>query len=180
MDGTPRRAQNALGALRGASIRSQPSGVIQIMLMNLVVGIPTMLLCLLVQTATTFWSVRHYVRQSEPPGSRSGFVASTRPLLSGMLIMMAGNLLQIALWGVLFVWLDEFGDYYEAVYHSAVNFASLGYGDVIMGQRWKLLGPLEAVNGVLMLGMTAAALMAILQELIRAQRRALDLGRQSQ
>jgi hypothetical protein len=39
-----------------------------------------------------------------------------------------------------------------------------------MGARWKLLGPLEAMNGVLMLGMSAAALMAILQEVIKLQR----------
>jgi hypothetical protein len=50
-----------------------------------------------------------------------------------------------------------------------VNFTSLGYGDVVMSARWKLMGPLEAANGVLMFGMTSAALMAILQQLIKAQ-----------
>jgi len=54
-----------------------------------------------------------------------------------------------------------------------VNFASLGYGDIVMTKRWKLLGPLEAVNGVMMLGMSAAALMAILQQMIKVQRDAL-------
>jgi Ion channel len=63
----------------------------------------------------------------------------------------------------------EFNELYEAVYHSAVNFTSLGYGDVVMSTRWKLLGPLEAANGVLMLAITGAALMAILQQLIKAQ-----------
>jgi len=56
---------------------------------------------------------------------------------------------------------------YEAVYHSAVNFTSLGYGDIVMSARWKLLGPLEAANGVLMFGMTSAGLMAILQQMIK-------------
>jgi len=49
-----------------------------------------------------------------------------------------------------------------------VNFTSLGYGDVVMSARWKLLGPLEAANGILMLAITGAALMAILQQLIKA------------
>lgn len=40
-----------------------------------------------------------------------------------------------------------------------------------MRKQWKLLGPLEAINGVLMLGMSAAALMAILQHLIKTQMR---------
>jgi hypothetical protein len=56
---------------------------------------------------------------------------------------------------------------FDALYHSAVNFTSLGYGDVVMSTRWKLMGPLEAVNGILMLGMTSAALVAIMQHLIK-------------
>jgi hypothetical protein len=36
-----------------------------------------------------------------------------------------------------------------------------------MSTRWKLMGPLEAVNGILMLGMTSAALVAIMQHLIK-------------
>ena len=69
----------------------------------------------------------------------------------------------------MFILLGEFSELYEAVYHSAVNFTSLGYGDVVMSTRWKLMGPLEAANGVLMFGMTSAALMAILQQLIKTQ-----------
>jgi len=140
---------------------------------NLLVGLPAMLLCLVVQVAFAFWSVRHYVRQSAAAANRSGFLAGIRPLLVAMLVMMLGTLVQIALWGALFVVLGEFSELYEAIYHSAVNFASLGYGDIVMTKRWKLLGPLEAVNGVMMLGMSAAALMAILQQMIKVQRDAL-------
>ena len=49
------------------------------------------------------------------------------------------------------LWLGEFDQAYDAIYHSAVNFTSLGYGDIVMSRERKLLGPLEAVNGVLML-----------------------------
>jgi len=139
-------------------------------IMNLMIGFPAMLLCLIVQVAVSFWAVRYYVRQSSDVPVPHRFVAGIRPLLIIMLVMMFGNFVQIAVWGTLFVWLGEFDELYEAVYHSAVNFASLGYGDIVMSKPWKLLGPLEAVNGVLMLGMSAAALMAILQQLIKAQR----------
>lgn len=136
------------------------------LLMNLVVGLPAMLICLILQAIFTFSSVRYYVRQAQ---SHGGLIAEVRPLLIAMLIMTFGNLLQIILWGALFLELGEFGEFYDAAYHSAVNFTSLGYGDVVMSTHWKLLGPLEAVNGILMLGMTGAALMAILQQLIKAQ-----------
>jgi len=139
-------------------------------IMNLMIGFPAMLLCLIVQVAVSFWAVRYYVRQSSDVPVPHLFVAGIRPLLIIMLVMMFGNFVQIAVWGTLFVWLGEFDELYEAIYHSAVNYASLGYGDIVMSKSWKLLGPLEAVNGVLMLGMSAAALMAILQQLIKAQR----------
>lgn len=140
---------------------------------NLVIGLPIMLLCLIVQVGVSFWALRYYVRQARGKPASRRFLAGIRPLLVIMLAMTAGNLLQIAVWGILFILLGEFNELYEAVYHSAVNFASLGYGDIVMSKPWKLLGPLEAVNGVLMVGMTAAALMVILQQLIKAQRDAL-------
>lgn len=146
---------------------------------NFFVGLPIMLLCLIAQAATAFWSVRHFVRHTDEIQSADRLLRSIRPLLVAMLIMMLGNLVQISLWGALFVCLGEFDELYPAIYHSAVNFTSLGYGDVVMSAKWKLLGPLEAANGVLMLGMSAAALMTILQEIIRIQRGAGHTGTRS-
>jgi hypothetical protein len=139
------------------------------MLINLTIGLPTMLVCLILQVAVTFWSVRYYVRQSRRKPSDGRLFEGIRPLMIVMIMMMLGNFLQIVIWGAIFIWLGEFNELYEAVYHSAVNFTSLGYGDVVMSTRWKLLGPLEAANGILMLAITGAALMAILQQLIKAQ-----------
>jgi hypothetical protein len=137
---------------------------------NFLVGLPVMLLCLALQVAASYLSVRFYINQPAAPIGRRGFLRDIRPLLIAMLFMMVGTLVQIAVWAMLFIAIGEFDERYEAIYHSAVNFASLGYGDIVMTKQWKLLGPLEAVNGVLMLGMSAAALMAILQHMIKTQR----------
>jgi hypothetical protein len=137
------------------------------MLINLAIGLPTILLCLSLQAAFTFWTIRYYAgphREALIPGP---FV-QIRSLLIVMIVLIAGNFLQIMIWGLLFILLGEFSELYEAVYHSAVNFSSLGYGDVVMTKQWKLLGPLEAANGVLMFGLTGAALMAILQQMVRS------------
>jgi Ion channel len=143
-------------------------------LANLVVGFCVMLACLVVQAAVAFWSVRYYLRKSHNAAAPSRFIAGIRPLIVAMLAMLAGNFIQIALWGILFLCLREFSELYDAIYHSAVNFSSLGYGDLVMSNNRKMLGPLEAVNGVIMLGMTSAALMLILQQLIRIQRDEID------
>jgi hypothetical protein len=134
--------------------------------MNFLIGLPAMLLCLILQVAVAFWCVRYYVRHVPSVGSGQGFLAGIWPLIVASLAMMLGTLVQIILWGGLFLWLGEFEQAYDAVYHSAVNFTSLGYGDIVMSRERRLLGPLEAVNGVLMLGMSAATLMAIVQHMI--------------
>jgi hypothetical protein len=141
--------------------------------LNLLVGLPAILLCLVAQVAVLFWSVRYYVQQSMGGPDPQGFLAGIRPLVAVSLAMLAANAAQIAVWGALFLWLGEFEQVYDAMYHSAVNFTSLGYGDIVMTHDRKLLGPLEALNGVLMLGMTAAALMAIVQHMIKSQQDAI-------
>ena len=136
-------------------------------LTNFLVGLPAMLVCLAIQAYVAFWCVRYFVRRIRQVKPEDRSQAGLRPLLVAMVAMMLGTFVQIGLWGGLFVVLGEFSELHEAVYHSAVNFASLGYGDIVMSKAWKLLGPLEAINGVLMLGMSAAALMVILQQLIK-------------
>ncbi|MBP6708339.1 MAG: two pore domain potassium channel family protein [Candidatus Accumulibacter sp.] len=143
-------------------------------LVNLAIGLLTMMGCLIVQVGFTFWSVRYAVRHAGEPGSGNELFAGSCTLLMVMVIMMLGNFLQIVLWGTLFLCLGEFSEFYEAVYHSGVNFTSLGYGDVVMSADRKLLGPLEALNGILMLGLTGAALVAILQSLTRGAQRLRD------
>jgi hypothetical protein len=128
-----------------------------------------MLLCLTLQAAVTFWSIRFFASQSGRVPAHAGMVAQMRPLMVVMVATTLANFAQIVIWGLLFIWLGEFKTLFEAIYHSAVNFTSLGYGDVVMGARWKLMGPLEAVNGILMLGMTSAALVAIMQHLIKVR-----------
>jgi hypothetical protein len=60
-------------------------------------------------------------------------------------------------------------DYATAFYHSAVNFTTLGYGDIVMPPVWRLLGPLEAANGVLMFGLSASAMFAVTNRLLESR-----------
>jgi len=82
-----------------------------------------------------------------------------------MAVLMFGHMLQFATWALLFTWLGEFTDFATAFYHSTVNFTSLGYGDIVMSEKWRLLGALEAGNGVLMFGLSASTILSIMNSL---------------
>ncbi|MGA7317189.1 MAG: ion channel [Silvibacterium sp.] len=81
--------------------------------------------------------------------------------------VFVAHLIEIALWGLLFVICGEFQEFGIAYYHSAVNYTTLGYGDVIMSPSWKLLGPLEAADGALMFGVSTAMVFTVIMRLIR-------------
>jgi len=82
-----------------------------------------------------------------------------------LLVLWIGHLLQISIWATLFVMLDEFDQFSTAFYHAAVNFTSLGYGDMVMSEQWRILGALEAGNGVLMFGLSTSTLFAVMTRL---------------
>jgi len=141
------------------------------MLMNLMFGLPTMVVCLLLQSLLFIAAIRYYV-QHEYLVENPSFLASLTVITSVMLLLVIGNLAQVAIWGLLFQLLGEFQHFSEAVYHSAVNFSTLGYGDIVMSAEHKLLGPLEAINGVLMIGVSTAALMTTFQDAMHKTSRA--------
>jgi hypothetical protein len=86
-----------------------------------------------------------------------------------ILYALVAHLLEIAFWAVLFMICREFSDFDTACYHSAVNYTSLGYGDIIMSPTWRLLGPLETANGMLLFGVSTAMIFAVIQRLFEAR-----------
>jgi hypothetical protein len=141
------------------------------MLLNLLLGLPTMIICLLLQ-ALLIIAVVQYYRSKRTLINNPSMWASFLVLKGVMLLLVVGNLAQIAIWATLFMLLGEFDQFPEAFYHSAVNFATLGYGDFVMTADHKLLGPLEAVNGVLMIGVSTSVLMTSLQDALRKTKEA--------
>ena len=130
------------------------------------VGVPVILINMLLQSLVSVWCIRFYIKRF---GERDGVLAGVLALFGIITLVMLGNLAQIVIWGALFLWLGEFNTLQETVYHSGVNFATLGYGDIVMSPQWKMLGPLEAVNGALMIGLSGASMLAVLQHHIRKQ-----------
>jgi Ion channel len=81
-------------------------------------------------------------------------------------VLLVAHLVEIALWAILFLVCGEFHEFGIAFYHSGVNYTTLGYGDLIMSPSWRLLGPLEAANGMLMFGVSTGMIFALIQRLI--------------
>ncbi len=82
------------------------------------------------------------------------------------LVTAAAHLTEIALWAVALLAIGEISTFEKAFYVSAENYTALGYGDIVLSERWRLLGPLEAINGLLLFGVSTAAMFAVLSRLV--------------
>ncbi len=136
------------------------------MMENLLLGLGVMVLCLIVQALLVVVAIQFYVRRRDVTDSPT-FVGTLGMISAVMVVLVLGNFLQIAIWAQLFLSLGEFEDFGTAVYHSAVNFATLGYGDIVMSEDRRILGPMQSINGVLMVGVSTAVMMSALQDALK-------------
>lgn len=119
------------------------------------------LLCVLIQACGVVVCMRCYVHFMPPQQQCVGFVGNVKLVFLMVMSLMAVHMLQIACWGFFFVLIGAFDDLYVAVYFSGATFTTIGYGDVVLPRgRW-LLGPLEGITGLLMVGVSTAVMVAV-------------------
>ena len=92
-----------------------------------------------------------------------------RVLVFTVLSIFFLHTIEIWLWAVLYIWLGAFEVMDTALYFSTVTFTTLGYGDITLTPRWRLLSSFEAGNGVILLGVSTAFVFAVIQIMYKAQ-----------
>jgi hypothetical protein len=73
---------------------------------------------------------------------------------------------EIGAWALFFLWMGCLPDAESAIYFSGVTYATVGYGDVVLPQPWRMLGPVEGLTGILMCGLSTGLFFAIITRLI--------------
>ncbi|WP_029077064.1 ion channel [Kaistia adipata] len=129
-------------------------------------GFLAMAACLALQALASVVAVRYFAhvenRPLGPTPRRTVFIQFS--VL--MIVLMFGNIVQITLWALIYRGLGAFDEMQTAWYFSGVTFTSLGYGDVVLQDRTRLLAPLQAANGLMMFGITTAMFFAAVQRAI--------------
>ena len=83
------------------------------------------------------------------------------------------HLVQTGLWALFYYAQGLFSDIETSLYFSMVSFATIGYGDVLLPSRWRLLGVVEGFAGVILVGISTAFIFAVVNAMlqVRIQRR---------
>ena len=132
------------------------------MLINLLVGTLMMVLNLGIQVLAVTILLNYLTRLMGTGTFKPTIVNDAKILSVVMGVLVAGHAFMFATWAALFMFIGEFEDFATAFYNSTVNFTSLGYGDIVMSEEYRLLGALEAANGVLMFGLSAGAILSVM------------------
>jgi hypothetical protein len=78
-------------------------------------------------------------------------------------VLMITHAIEVIIWSLVYWILEAAPPGANLVDFAFVNYTTLGYGDVLPTQDWRLLGPITAMNGVLLFGWSTAIIFEVLR-----------------
>ncbi len=103
----------------------------------------------------------------------AGLRPTTRPrshlmgvMMATAVVLMVAHTLEVLVWAATYGIVGAAAAEQGLLYFAFVNYTTLGYGDVTPVREWRLIGPLTAMNGVLLFGWSAAVLFEVLRKVL--------------
>jgi len=84
-------------------------------------------------------------------------------VFSGIMFL---HTIETSTWAAFYYTKGLFKDFETSLYFSLTSYTTIGYGDVVLPQKWRLLGAIEGISGVLLCGMSTAFIFAVMSALI--------------
>lgn len=122
--------------------------------------------CVAIHTVGMFLGIRWLAhlwprRDSDYVPTRTfGLIVS---VVYGLLVL---HLLQIVVWAIFYQIRGCFADFGTSFYFSAASYSTAGYGDVVLTGKWRILGAIEAVTGILMFGWSTGIIFTVVHHLL--------------
>ncbi len=85
-------------------------------------------------------------------------------------VLMFGHVAEVGVWAIFYA-VAGVAPTAEPFYFAFVNYTTLGYGDVVPSAEWRLIGPITAMNGVLLFGWSTAVLFDVIRTVGETLRR---------
>ena len=98
---------------------------------------------------------------------RAGTLYTALLLITVFALLMLLHVAENCIWAAFYFWRGLFGSYEASVYFSLVTYTTIGYGDVLLPEKWRLLGALEGISGVLLCGLSTAFLFSVVNALFQ-------------
>jgi voltage-gated potassium channel len=109
-------------------------------------------------TLSLLWCLHHYRQTGE---RHFGYVHNTAILTALVILLLFLHSLEVACWATFYQVKHCFPDFRTALYFSITSFSTVGYGDVVLVEEWRLLGGLEALTGMMMVSWSTVLLLRV-------------------
>jgi len=118
------------------------------------------------------------VRRRHSIERRFGVIHTSFVVILIFTILIMLHLFENCIWAAFYCWHGLFKNYETSLYFSLATYTTLGYGDELLPERWRLLGSLQGIAGVLLCGLSTAFLFSVINVLFQYHVQQLDLQTQ--
>lgn len=137
------------------------------MLKTLIIACAILGVCLVIHIAGLVFLGQRLVLRREKIQNRGRFLYTSQLLITIFSIIVLLHVIEACLWAAFFRLYGLFPDFETSLYFSLKSYSTVGYGDVLLPHDWRLLGPVEAITGVLLCGLSGAFLFAIVSAIFK-------------
>ncbi|HEY6994097.1 MAG TPA: potassium channel family protein [Xanthobacteraceae bacterium] len=123
--------------------------------------------CNIVIHALVMAAVVRVVQMTEMKSTSRPWLLLIMVMVATVSVLMAAHAAEVIVWSLAYALVDAAPAGTDLLYFAFVNYTTLGYGDVTPVARWRLLGPMTAMNGVLMFGWSTAVIFEVLRRTVR-------------
>lgn len=114
------------------------------------------------------WLLPRLPRREDPGRTSTPMRNATLMILlfSGIIFL---HITETSLWAIFYYASSLFKDFETSLYFSLTSYTTIGYGDVLLPQRWRLLGAIEGISGVLLCGISTAFIFAVMSVMFQSR-----------
>jgi hypothetical protein len=91
------------------------------------------------------------------------FVRICSLMLVTLVVLMATHVVEIGIWALTYASLGIETEKAGSFEFAFENYTALGYGDAVAGEGYRLMGPITALNGLLLIGWSVAIIFEVLR-----------------
>jgi voltage-gated potassium channel len=146
------------------------------MLRELIFAFALVAACLVVHTTAMVMFTEWLFGKRAVIEKRPGLLSQATLLSLIFVVIIVLHLCETGIWALFYLQRGLFADLETSLYFSLVSYTTIGFGDVVLPQNWRLLGGIEGISGVLLCGLSTAFLFAYVNALlhIRVQTKSSD------
>ena len=128
---------------------------------NIFTGVSLILITIIIHAIATRFIVFIIKRKSKL--TNKIYSISTIWLSVYISILLLASIFESLIWALIYLYKGAFSQLTDALYFSIVTFTTLGYGDIVLAEQWRLLASIQAAIGIIIFGWSTAIIVAVVQ-----------------